>query len=153
MPKSASPRFAWGAATPILLLAACGGAQSAEEKAEMNAAIANFTPPFVMSRLDFGGVIERRFRRLDRNEDDRLSRDELPPRLADRLMRFDTDGDGVIGPEEWSRGQLARFDGQDINKDGTVTSAERDEARRRREEALPTPADEPIANTPLPARP
>lgn len=140
----------WSAAVPLLALAACGG-PSGEEKAEMNAAIANFTPPFVMSRLDFGGVIERRFRRLDQNGDDRLQKDELPQRLADRLMRFDTDGDGAIGQEEWSTGQLARFDGQDINRDGTVTSSERDEARRRREEALPTPKDEPIANAPIPA--
>lgn len=126
------------------VLGGCG--QSAEEKAENSAAANNFVPPFVMSRLDYGGVIERRFRRLDRNNDDRLIRDELPPQRADRLMRFDANGDGGISNEEWGKGMLARFDSQDLNHDGTVTSDERERARSLNEEDLPTPADEPVAN-------
>lgn len=125
-------------------VAACSE-KPADEKAMENPAVANFVPPFVMSRLDFGGVIERRFRRLDRNEDDRLSRDELPPERADRLMRFDTNGDGFISNAEWSRGMLARFDAQDLNHDGTVTSDERERARKTTHDDLPTPADEPPA--------
>lgn len=133
------------AAAAALLLVGCGG-PSAEEKAEATEAAQNFVPPFVMSRLDFGGVVERRFRRLDHNEDDRLVRNELPPQRADRLMRFDVSGDGAISNEEWSRGMLARFDAQDLNKDGTVTSDERERARGMQQEDLPTPADEPAAN-------
>lgn len=125
-------------------LAACG--PSPEEKMEQNAAVQNFVPPFVMSRLDFGGVLERRFRRLDRNEDDRLVRNELPTRRADWLMRLDRNDDGAISNEEWSSGMLARFDTQDLNRDGTVTSDERERARAMNQEDLPTPADEPVTN-------
>lgn len=145
-------RKGWFAAGTVAMLAACSG-QNSEEKAEMNAAIANFTPPFVMSRLDFGGVIERRFRRLDRNGDDRLQKDEMPARWAARIMQLDANGDGEVSAEEWSRGQLARFDAQDINRDATVTSAEREEARNHRDEALLTPADEPAANAASPVEP
>lgn len=127
-----------------VLLAGCG--PSAEEKAETNAAVQNFTPPFVMSRLDYGGVVERRFRRLDRNEDDRLDRSELSQRLAPRFAEIDANGDGGISNEEWSRWMLARFDHQDENRDGTVTSAEREKARAQREMDLPTPAEEPATN-------
>lgn len=135
----------WGyALAGALALAGCG--RSDEEVAESNPALANYVPPFVMSRLDYGGVVERRFRRLDRNEDDHLVRDELPPRRADRIMAFDRDGNGEISNGEWSRGMLARFDAQDLNRDGTVTSDERERARSLRQEDLPTPADEPAAN-------
>ncbi|KQT34779.1 hypothetical protein ASG29_01040 [Sphingomonas sp. Leaf412] len=127
-----------------LLVAACG--PSPEEKAETNAAIQNFTPPFVMSRLDFGGVVERRFRRLDRNEDDRIDRSEISPRLAPRFAKIDTNGDGGISNEEWSAWMIARFDKQDENRDGTVTSQEREKARAQQEIDLPTPAEEPATN-------
>lgn len=127
-----------------LLLTACG--PSPEDKAETNAAIQNFTPPFVMSRLDFGGVVERRFRRLDRNEDDRIDESEISPRLAPRFAEIDTNGDGDISNEEWSTWMIARFDRQDENKDGTVTSQEREKARAQRDFDLPTPAEEPATN-------
>ena len=142
-----------GVATVVALglsmsLAACG--PSTEEKMELNAAALNFVPPFVMSRLDYGGVLERRFRRLDTNEDDKLVRDELPPERAQRLMRLDRNGDAAISNAEWSGGMLARFDTQDMNRDGTVTSDERERARALNQEDLPTPADEP-ANLSAPA--
>lgn len=134
------------ALAPMLALSACGG-KSAEERAEEDPALANYTPPFVMSRLDFGGVIERRFRRLDHNGDDKLMPDELAPRNRERIMTFDTNHDGAISVEEWSKGMLGRFDAQDANHDGTVTSDERDRAREQRDVDLPTPADEPANNT------
>jgi len=40
------------------------------------------------------------FDRMDRNGDGKLSKDELPERLAERLMRADTDGDGAVSKEE-----------------------------------------------------
>ena len=140
-----------GAALAAMMLAACGG-PSPEEKAEYRAAAENFTPPFVMSRLDYGGVVERRFRRLDRNEDDYISRNEISPRLADRFDEIDADGDGRISNEEWSNWMLARFDRQDANRDGTVTSDERERARAAQEMDLPTPADEPATNGTAAAR-
>lgn len=133
------------AALAALSVAACGG-PSPEEKAEFREAVANFTPPFVMSRLDYGGVVERRFRRLDRNDDDYIGRTEITPRLAGRFAEIDADKDGRISKEEWSCWMIARFDRQDANKDGTVTSDERERARAAREMDLPTPADEPATN-------
>jgi hypothetical protein len=44
---------------------------------------------------------------------------------------------------------MKRFDAQDINHDGTVTSDERERAREMKELDLPTPAEEP-ANTTAP---
>lgn len=130
----------------LAMTAACSG-ESAEEVAERNAALANYSPPFVLSRLDFGGVVERRFRRLDVNENDRLEKNELPPRIAEaRMKALDRNGDGTLSNQEWSEGMIARFDAQDLNHDGTVTSDERDRARAAHEEDLPTPADEPTAN-------
>jgi Ca2+-binding EF-hand superfamily protein len=99
-----------------------------------------------MSRLDYGGVVERRFRRLDRNADDYLSRSEMSKRLAGRFDEIDANKDGRISNEEWSGWMLARFDRQDANHDGTVTSDERERARAAREMDLPTPAEEPVTN-------
>jgi len=132
-----------------LALAACSRAD--EPGAEEQAALANYVPPFVMSRLDFGGVVERRFRRLDVNNDDRLTLNEMSKRLAPRFDEIDRNKDGAISNEEWSAWMMTRFDGQDINHDGIVTSDERERARELHEADLPTPADEP-ANAAAPAR-
>lgn len=114
-------------AAPVML-AACGG-NADEERAAADAAAVNFTPPSVMSRLDYGSAITRRFRDLDRNADETLSRDELPSRNT-RLLRLDRSADGNITAIEFSEGMLAWFDGMDLNHDGTVTSEERQASRR-----------------------
>ena len=40
------------------------------------------------------------FQRLDKNQDGKLTRDELPERIADRIMAADTDGDGAVTQAE-----------------------------------------------------
>ena len=105
------------------LLAGCGEGKKAQAKADARAAA--FVPPSVLSRLDYGGVVERRFRTLDRNGDDYLTPDELPS-ADSRLMALDRDHDGKISAAEWSEGMLARFDRIDRNHDGSVTSTERE---------------------------
>ena len=107
------------AATP---LAGCNNAERAQEKADANAA--GFVPPSVLSRLDYGGIVERRFHALDRNGDQKIAPGELP-RSDSRLMRLDLDGDGSVSAIEWSEGMISRFDRTDANHDGTVTSEER----------------------------
>ncbi|MDR6788506.1 hypothetical protein J2Y58_001864 [Sphingomonas sp. BE138] len=130
-----------------LALVACSKAK--EPNPEEQAALANYVPPFVMSRLDFGGVVERRFRRLDVNHDDKLTRNEVSKRLQPRFDEVDRNKDGSISNEEWSAWMMARFDAQDINHDGTVTSDERERARELNDPDLPTPAEEPANNAAL----
>ena len=124
------------AAAGVVMTALAGCGQS-ESKGDEAAAAANYRPPTVTSRLDFGGAIERRFHRLDRNGDDRLQADELPPRLRDAIKLHDKDGDGALSSEEWGAMMLGRFDEQDVNRDGNVTSEERRLYRERQRAAAP----------------
>ncbi len=110
-------------------LAGCGNARKAQARADARAA--GFVPPSVLSRLDYGGMVERRFRALDHNGDDYITPDELPTRDS-KLMALDRDGDGRISATEWSEGMLARFDRMDGNHDGSVTSTERETFRNAR---------------------
>ena len=112
------------------VLAACSGAS--DEQHDASAAAARYSPPTVTSRLDYGGQIERRFHRLDKNADDALSSEELPERLRPALGSADTDRNGSMSSEEWGALMLGRFDQQDINKDGSVTTEERQTARAKR---------------------
>ena len=110
------------------LLAGCGSGRKAQARADEQAA--GFVPPSVLSRLDYGGTVERRFRTFDRNGDDQITADELP-RVDSRLMALDHNHDGKISAAEWSEGMLARFDRADANRDGSVTSTERESFRKR----------------------
>ena len=111
-----------------LFMSACDDKDAQRAQADANAV--GFVPPSVTSRLDFGASMERRFRTLDRNADDRITKEELPAPNA-RIKAFDRNKDGVITAIEWSEGTLAWFDRMDLNRDGTVTSEERAESRKR----------------------
>ena len=124
-----------------LVLAACG-ASPEETRRAADAKARNFVPPSVITRTDYGSQADRRFRRLDRDGDDVITATELP-RADSRLRELDRNGDTNITLSEWGEGMLARFDGMDLNRDGTLTSEERMTARRRGRAALPiqpTPA-------------
>ncbi len=117
-----------------LVLGACAlmalaGCSKNEAAANADAAAATFVPPSVTSRLDFGGAQERRFQRLDRDADGKITNDELPRGDNSRLLMLDRDRNGEIGSVEFSEGTMARFDAMDLNKDGTVTSEERETSR------------------------
>jgi len=122
-----------------LALAACGKAE--EKQAAADAKAAGFVPPSVTSRLDWGAAGERRFHALDRNGDDVLTSNEVP-RPDSRILRYDRDGDGDVSLVEFSEGTMARFDRMDLNRDGTVTSEERQTSGEGRREP-PPPADAP----------
>ena len=106
-----------------LALSGCTDKDAQRAQADRNAA--GFVPPSVTSRLDYGSSMERRFRTLDRNGDDKIGKDELPARSAPRLQALDRNKDGEISAIEFSEGMLARFDAMDLNHDGTVTTEER----------------------------
>ena len=114
----------------LVALAGCGSARE-EKAAQADANAAGVVPPAVTSRVDFSSAMERRFRELDRNGDDRLDKTELP-RQNSRLMNLDRNKDGEISLIEWGEGTLKRFDQMDLNHDGTVTSDEESEWRAAR---------------------
>ncbi|KKI18792.1 MULTISPECIES: hypothetical protein [unclassified Sphingomonas] len=125
------------AAIVPLFLAACG----ARDEDEETPAAANYSPPTVTSRLDFGSEIERRFHDNDVNRDDKITPDELPERLRPMIARGDKNGDGALSAEEWGDLLLDWFDRNDLNKDRTLTSEEREtyraQQRARRAAAAP----------------
>lgn len=103
-----------------LILAAC----SADPKAT-DEELEEFEPPTVEVRGDVVPRQQRRFERLDRNKDGYATKDEIPARLTERVMRYDADGDGKVSRSEMVEGALTRFDRLDTNKDGQVTPEER----------------------------
>jgi len=131
-------RVLMGVMAAGLVVAGCGDKDA--QRAQADASASGFVPPSVTSRLDFGGIIERRFRTLDRNGDDRITKDELPSRNAPRLLALDRNKDGEISAIEYSEGMLGRFDRMDLNHDGTVTSEEAREARIQRDSQAATPS-------------
>ena len=64
------------------------------------------TPP-VGPRATGAGPRERPFapaeifNRYDKNRDNRITRDELPPDMQDKVMRADANGDGAVTRQEW----------------------------------------------------
>ena len=118
---------------------ACGSGGETDEQAQADAAAANFTPPSVTSRVDFGSAMERRFRALDRNADEVIDAEEMPSQDS-RIVRLDRNRDGEVTATEFSEGSLALFDRMDLNRDGTVTSEERTTFRSR-PAASPTPSN------------
>ncbi len=112
----------------LTMLGACGP-DADQKKAEADKRAAGFTPPSVTSRVDFGGMMDRRFRTLDRNGDDVIDAEEMPSQDS-RLRELDRNRDGQVTASEFSEGMLARFDRMDLNRDGTVTSEERETYRR-----------------------
>jgi hypothetical protein len=136
-------------ATLATALAGCGASNEKKQQAA-DAHAAGFVPPAVTSRVDFSSSMERRFRTLDRNGDDRIDSTELPRRNS-RLLEFDRNKDGAISAIEWSEGTLRRFDQMDLNHDGTVTSEEESEWRREHGasnggQATPSLVGEALAN-------
>jgi len=120
----------------MLATAACGKKEANRAEADRAAAKAGFVPPSVTSRVDFGSMMARRFRELDRDGNDIITADEMPASRS-RLWELDRNKDGEITESEFFEGMLARFDRMDLNRDGTVTSEER-EASRTERPATPT---------------
>lgn len=110
---------------------ACGKKAENRAEADRAAAKAGFVPPSVTSRIDFGSMMARRFRELDRDGNDIITADEMPTTNS-RLWELDRNKDGEITESEFFEGMLARFDRMDLNRDGTVTSEEREASRTER---------------------
>jgi hypothetical protein len=67
---------------------------------------------------------QRRFDRLDRNRDGKITRTEaLMPRVA-MFRKLDTDGNNLLSFEEWAIATSTRFKRADANADGTLNRVE-----------------------------
>ena len=67
---------------------------------------------------------QRRFARLDRDYDGRITRNEmLSTRTAD-FRKLDKDGNNLLTFEEWAVTTVNRFDGADANRDGWLSREE-----------------------------
>lgn len=67
---------------------------------------------------------QRRFARLDRDYDGRITRNEmLSTRTAD-FRRLDKDGNNLLTFEEWAVTTVDRFGGADANRDGWLSREE-----------------------------
>ncbi len=67
---------------------------------------------------------QRRFDRLDRNRDSKITRVEmLSPRVAG-FRKLDTDGNNLLSFEEWAVKTSNRFKGADGNGDGNLDRGE-----------------------------
>ena len=84
-----------------------------------------FRPPTAQAQKDFESTIGRRFNRLDKDHDALLTAIDFTKR-PERLKRWDTDGDGKATPEEFAASERLRFTRADTNRDGMLTTAERD---------------------------
>lgn len=91
------------------------------------------------------------FQRLDANHDGTLTRAEADqgaaqfssPRGGGRIQRMIAQAFGnaqSITQQQFETQALSRFDAQDLNHDGTVTAAERQQVRDQRAQAGQTPA-------------
>ncbi|MBB4088176.1 hypothetical protein [Sphingomonas carotinifaciens] len=123
-----------------LLATACNNHSEEKREADQRAAAAGFVPPSVTSRVDFGGMMDRRFRTLDRDGNDIITDNEMPSGNS-RIRELDRNGDGEVTHSEFSEGTLNWFDRMDLNRDGAVTSEERESSRTER----PTTPTNPVA--------
>ena len=95
------------------------------------------------SRAEVQQRADTMFQRLDSNHDGTLTREEAQnagpatgrggPRVEQMMARL-FGGAQSVTQAQFEAQALARFDGQDLNHDGTVTADERQQARAAREQ-------------------
>jgi hypothetical protein len=67
---------------------------------------------------------QKRFDRLDRDRDGRITRNEMLSPRAAAFRKLDTNHDNLLTFEEWSVRTTDRFAGADVNRDGWLSRAE-----------------------------
>ena len=77
---------------------------------------------------------QRRYFRLDRNRDGRVTRTEMLATRTSAFRRLDTDGNNLLTFEEWAVTTSERFAEMDTNGDGIVTLAESSAYYRRQDQ-------------------
>jgi Ca2+-binding EF-hand superfamily protein len=111
-----------------------------------SAAIAQQNGDFMqqdMTRADAQQRADRMFQRFDANHDGVITRDEAQQAAAQFGGRGERMIDRIFGTansitlQQFEAQSLARFDAMDLNHDGTVTAAERQQAREQRRNQAP----------------
>ena len=67
---------------------------------------------------------EKRFARADRDDDGRITREELLEPRRKPFAKLDTNGDGRLSFEEWAVKTSDKFAGADADRSGFLTPAE-----------------------------
>lgn len=67
---------------------------------------------------------QRRFGRLDRNRDNKITRNEMLAPRAAAFRKLDVDGNNLLSFEEWAVKTSNKFKGADANGDGILDRAE-----------------------------
>lgn len=67
---------------------------------------------------------EKRFARADKDDDSRITRDELMQPRRKTFAKLDKNGDGRLGFEEWAVRTGDKFAGADADRSGWLTAAE-----------------------------
>lgn len=67
---------------------------------------------------------ERRFARADKNEDGKISFDEIVEPRRKAFARLDTNQDGKLAFEEWAVRTIDKFEGADADRSKWLTPAE-----------------------------
>src|SRR5688500_3336527 len=99
LPAAPEPRLA---AAPMPRLAPIGQAPSADPKSKE----------------------EKRFARVDKNEDGRISLAELVEPRRKAFAKLDVNRDGKLAFEEWAVKTIDKYEGANADKDGWLTPAE-----------------------------
>ena len=92
----------------------------AEEVEEGEEAPAPRRPPSADERTKE----QRRFDRADRNNDGRITREEMLQPRRKAFERLDVNRNGALSFEEWAVRTLDKFGGADANRDGNLTRQE-----------------------------
>lgn len=67
---------------------------------------------------------ERRFNRADRDNDGRVTREEMLQPRVKAFQRLDSNRNGSLSFEEWAARSIARFGNADSNRDGALDRRE-----------------------------
>ncbi len=129
-------------AVAALLLASAGvfwwpGRAETEHGAPLPTLAAAATDPDALPSGDAAGLIgpappeadeatreQRRFDRVDRNRDSRVTRNEMLAPRVDAFRKLDVDHNNLLSFEEWAVRTSARFKGADANGDAILDRAE-----------------------------
>lgn len=67
---------------------------------------------------------QKRFDRYDKDRNEAISRDEYFAARHKAFAKLDTNGDGKLSFEEWAAKSIAKFNGADVDKSGTLNRTE-----------------------------